>query len=285
MAGVSAQEAATYFPYPTPPESLPMGRPRANYMVEHFWDHAPWKTVYTAPARMEATLRDFAGILPLASPDTVQLSIAKLIKESSKKPQWLSQLLKMARATFRSDSAELFSAEVYIPFARAGVQAKKLSAEEREQFARELKWMESTSVGHTLPALQGWKQDGTPVSLNDTTPGAGTYVLILEKPGDLNARFERVRLMGSAAVRALVEAGAVHPTIVHAGRADDEWWRGVEGLPAGWEAVELPDAEEYFDLRVNPSVFILDGDMTVVGEWMPVSLLIANCENIVNSLQ
>lgn len=286
LAMASAQSAATYFPYPTPPESLAIGRPRANYMVEHFWDRVAWKTAYTAPARMEQSLRDFASFLPLAAPDTVRASVEKLIKESSKKPANFEKLMQMAEATFRSDTASLFSAEVYLPFARAAAAYKKFPAGLRERYARQVQVMESSTAGSVLPAIEAVRRDGSRFALNDTTAGAQSYVLIIERPSDIDGRFERVRFTANSAASELIEAGMLKPILVLAAAEDDEsWWKSVENLPAQWSVGRLADAESWFDLRVSPSVYMMDPSMTVVSEWMPLSTLIVNCENLVRALK
>lgn len=285
LCGASAQQTATYFPYPTPPETLPFGRQRANYMVEHFWDHTPWKTAYTAPARMEQALRDFAQFLPLAATDTVNLSIEKLIKESSKKPANLESLIRMAEATFRSDTALLQSAEVYIPFVRAGAETKKLNPELRRRCEAQLKVLESSTAGKTLPAITATARDGSALLLNDTTSGAQSYVLILERPGDFNGRFERIRFTANAAARELIELGLIKPLLIAAGGADESWWTTTATLPPQWAVGQLVDAEEYFDLRENPSVYMLNPEMTVVSEWMPLENLIVNCEALIQALK
>lgn len=277
-------QTASYFPYPVPPESLPLGRARANYMVEHFWDHCHWKTAYSAPAKMQGALEDFANILPLAAPDTIRLSTAKLIKESQKKPADFATLMRMAESTFNSDSASLFSDEVYLPFAEAASSFKKFTADERAKYALQAQRIRSTAEGATLPALKAHGRNGQPVMLNDTTCGAATYVILLEEPADRDARFTRLQLTANVAARRLVDAGLLKPLLVYTGKADGDWWKGTENLPEQWTVVEMPDAGEYFDLRMRPSLYMLDSDMTVVSKWMPMSALIANCEQLIRMI-
>ena len=68
---VHGKDAVTYFAYPHPPESLPVGTPRANYYVEHFWDHCPWKSAFSSNRKMADAFMDYAEMLPLANRDTV----------------------------------------------------------------------------------------------------------------------------------------------------------------------------------------------------------------------
>lgn len=274
-------QSETWFPYPAVPESLPLGRPRANFIVEHFWDRCPWKTAYSSQAAMEATLRDFADYLPHASADTVHLSVNRLIEQTSKRHDDLAALLRMAEATFHSDTARLFSDEVYLPFARAGASAKKFKPELKQKYAREVRIIESSSEGAKIPAVTARRRDGSTFALNDITSGAATYVLIFEQPSDIAARFNRVRFASNYAVSELVDAGIIKPILICAAPADDAWWKSVASLPESWQVGEMTDAADYFDLRMNPAVYLVDEHMTVDRKFMPLNQLTANCETLI----
>lgn len=282
---VASALAQQLFPYPVPPESLPLGRVRANYMVEHFWDRVPWKSAYTAPAKMQQALNDFCDFLPLAAPDTMRLSVGKLIKESQRKPSDFATLMRLAQTTFNSDSAVLFSDEVYLPFAEAAAKYKKFSAREREQYRIQAQRICSSSEGSTLPQLTATDRDGKQVALNDTTSGASTYVFILETPGASAARFDRVRFAANVSARWLIEAGLVKPVLICAGEADADWWKSTASLPGEWTVVQMPQAADYFDLRVQPAIYMADSAMVIVGKWMPMNTLITNCEQLIRLIQ
>ncbi|MDE6144776.1 MAG: DUF5106 domain-containing protein [Muribaculaceae bacterium] len=272
---------ATWFPYPTPPENLPFGRPRANYMVEHFWDRCPWKSAFSAPQKMERSLRDFAEMIPHAAADTVFLSIDGLIRNTQKKPADFASLLKMAEATFFSDTAATFSDEVYLPFARAGATFKKFKPEQRKPFERQAKIIENSMVGHALPAVQAKEADGSPVQLNDTTAGAQTYILIFERPGA--DRFDRVRFAANIAVRKLTESGIIKPILICTEEPDRTWLDANKAMPQEWTVVSMADAANMFDIRGDRTVYLTDGSMKIVARHMPLSLLIANCEQLVKN--
>jgi len=270
-------------PLPTVPDDVPLGRPRANYIVEHFWDKMPWKKAYTMPGKMEATLRNFAGLLPLAAADTVYLSINKLINGASKKAENFKALMPMAEATFHSDTAMFYSDDVYLPFARAAAAHKKLDKGERERYARQAQIIESSAQGKTLPGLQITRRDGSTFALNDTTSGAQSYVIIIET--EESGRFDRVEFAANIAARQLVTAGLLKPVLIYAGEARDDWWSSTDGLPEQWSVGQLPDAGDYFDLRVAPAIYMADPQMVVATKWMPMPSLISNCEHLIQTLQ
>lgn len=280
----SQAQTATLFPYPVPPESLPLGRPRANYMVENFWQHCPWKMAYTDPAKMEGALRDFAGMLPLAAPDTVHASINRLIKQTQKNPSDFAKLMHMAESVFNSDSAVIMSDEVYLPFAEAAASYKKFKPEERAAYARKAQIIHTSAQGAVMPGITATDRNGFTFALNDTTSGAQTYLIILESPDNASTRFERVRFAANIAARRLIEAGVLKPILLLTAKADEDWWKSTETLPEQWSVGEMPQAGEYFDLRVQPANYMLNDRMEVISKWMPMSALIANCEQLIRRI-
>lgn len=273
--------ADTWFPYPTAPESLPYGRPRANYIVEHFWDRCPWKSAYSSTARMEQTISDFASFIPHAQADTVFQSIDVLIKNTQKKPSDFLTLLNIAEAKFYSDTSATFSPEVYRPFAEAAATYKKFKTEQRAKYFGQAMIIKNSSEGQPISSLEVLDINGAKSSLNDTIEGIQTYILIFERPEA--GRTERVFFAGNVAVNKLTEAGLIQPILIGVGTPDESWWNSTKTLPKGWRVVSLPNAESIFDLRANPSVYLADGKMVITSRLMPINFLTANCEQLVKS--
>lgn len=269
-------------PLPAVPDEVPLGRPRANYLIEHFWDAMPWKSAASMPVKMESSLRTFAELLPHAAADTVFASIDKLLKNAVKKPDCFKALMPMAEATFHADTAMLPSDDVYLPFARAAAKFKKFSKEERERYASQAQVIESSAVGKHLPSVQITRRDGSTVALNDTSSQAQSYVIIIETPE--SGRFDRVRFAANIAASQLVAAGLLKPVLIYADEAPEQWWSSTETLPSQWVTGQFPDADRYFDLRVEPAIYMADGQMTVAAKWMPMDGLINNCEQLIQNI-
>ena len=279
LSAFAGAMADTWFPYPTPPEALPLGRQRANYIVEHFWDRCPWKSAYSSTARMEETLRDFATFIPHASADTTFLSIGHLIKNTQKKPADFATLLKLAEATFFSDTARTFSDAVYRPFALAGSEYKKFQPDQRAYYSRQLRVIDNSRLESPVAPLKVTGADGSVSNLNDTVEGVQTYILLFERPDE--ERFDRVRFAANISVSKLVEAGLIQPILICVGEPTQEWWESTGRLPEGWRAVALKDAEDVFDLRMHPTVYLADRQMNLISKFMPLNVLTTNCEQLV----
>lgn len=281
----SVAQTDTWFVYPTAPENLPHGRQRANYIVEHFWDRCPWKQAYSSEASMTHAIEDFASFLPHASADTVHQSIQKLIDNSSKRPEDLAALLRIAEATFHSDTATLYSDEVYTPFARAGAKAKKFKPELKKKYAAQLQILESSSEGSAIPPLMAFRRDGSPFAINDSTAKAQTYVYIFEEPGSVLNRLDRIRFASNVSAEKLINSGILKPFLLCIEQPDDDWWDSTSGLSEAWSVGYLPKANEYFDLRQLPTSYIVDPELIINSKLLPINILTANCEQLISTLR
>lgn len=277
---IAASAAAqAWFPAPQPPESMPLGRPRANFMVEHYWDHCPWKSAFSAPAKMEESLRDFAQLLPLAQADTAMVGISNLIDAVKRRPDDLQKLIRMAQANFYSDTTDLRSPQIYLPFAQAGVDCKKLPKDSRHELSSQVQIIQNSLPGALVAPLKAYRQDDSSFLLSDTTAAAPSTLLYFELPGQ--DRINRTLFAANISVMKLVESGLLKPILVYAGTPDDSWWSTI---PAGWTPVSIPQATEWFDLSITPALYLLDEHLHISSPLMPLGILTINCENLANQL-
>lgn len=274
----------TYFPYPTPPESLPLGTARANYMVEHFWEHCPWKSAFSARKKLQGAFEDYAQIFPIAAADTVYASIDKLIDNVKKRPADLLELVRIAEATFYADTAKLPNDMVYLPFAKAAAENKKIAQAERDRLNRQVSVIEHSQRGVQMPDVPLLLADGSTVSLNDTTSGASEYVLIFDTPGTIQSRMERIHFAANVSAKTLIDANLLKPIYIYPGTPPESWWKDNEDVPSNWIVAAMPQAEDYIDMRMTPTIYVTDSSKRLTDKFMTMPLLIAACEQIMNQL-
>ena len=281
--GLAAQD---FFPYPVPPESMPVGRARANYMVEHFWEKCPWKSAFSSHRRMQKAFFDYADMLPLAQRDTVFASIDALIKNVKKQPADLLKLTELAEAAFYSDTAIVPSHEVYLPFAKAAADCKKLTAEQRKMYARQVSVINATSIGCNMPAVKILRDAvGNTSMLNDSSAGAKEYLIVFDVPNSAEARMQRVRLAANVGVNSVVSSGNLHIIYLYPGKPEAAWWDDAKSLPSAWTVGALPGAEDLFDFRRQPVTVLTDSEMKIINKGIYIDDLIDACESIMQHMQ
>lgn len=273
---VSAQD--TYFPYPSAPDNLPSFRARANYLVEHFWDRCNFKNAFSSKARMATAFADFAGFMPHAAADTVHAAIDKLINAVKKRPADLLSLTEMAEGTFYADTARFWSDELYLPFAKAAAGNKKIPAANRDKYAKHVNVLEHSQTGMQVPGLSMTLRDGSAWTTDSLT--APVTVIMFEPKDCPDCSMTRTRLAANISAQELINAGILKIVYIYIGQPTDEWKTQVASLPGNWIVAACPEADRYFDLRVVPSLYMLDENRSILSKHISLNQLIQRFENV-----
>lgn len=273
----TAQERA--FAYPVPPESLETLEQRTSYLVEHFWDRANMKSVFSSVKNFRQAFEDYVSFMPYADSVTVFNSIGRLIDQVKKTPQNMLTMANVAREKMYSDTAEYRFDNIYLPFARAAASTSGIDKQLREQFALEANQLENTQVGMRLPSIAMTKADGSTI---DPSTMNGTYLLLFfEQPGNFDAMLARTRLETDYSLKELIDQGFIKVLVVSDVEPDDQWREQSSALPNGWTAVTSPQVNRLFDRRVKPTVYYVNADGVILSKELPVENLVEAFRTVV----
>ncbi len=259
-----AAKAENYFPYPEPPAHLVTLGKRTNYLVEHFWDRCDLKSAFSARAKLEGAFRDYVSFMPYAQADTVHMSIDALLDRMKKDPKHLLILGEIAEKTLYSDSAEVLSDEIYLPFAKAVASNKKIPAASRARFEHQAKVLENTQVGATMADFvyetpAGDKQSFYSISTPYT-------LLFINDPDCEDCALTRVRLAADYYTQQLINDGRLTILSIYPDEATAEWRSEATAYPSNWKVGAWPDTDDWVDMRYPPVLYFLDKDHKVVGK-------------------
>lgn len=277
---MSAEE--TYFPYPSPPEALTTLSQRTNYLVEHFWDRCNLKSAFSSRAKLAVAFRDYVSFMPYASSDTVHASIAQLIDKVKKDKKNLLTLGEIAEATLYSDSAEVLSDELYIPFAAAVAANKKIPAASRARFEHQARVLANSQLGAVAPALPFVTIDGNKSDLSKVeTP----YILLFFNDPDCDdCLFVKARLAADYNTRQLIDKNILKIVSIYPDAPSDEWKEGAALYPESWIVGASEEADETFDMRRAPVMYFLDKDRKILAKNMVIDNVIS-AFGIINNAQ
>lgn len=262
------------FVYPTPPDTLMALQPRSNYIISRFWDRCNFSTAFKDTDKLNVAFGDWAVIMPYASADTVFSSIDRLLARFDKKGPETLILANMAENWFYSDSSELHSPDVYLPFAKAAAKHKKISKIDRARFEAQVKIIESSSVGARVPDdLPFIGADGSNGTFGDFH--GGSILLFFSEPDCMDCNFSRIRLSADPNTRELIERHELTIVNIYPGSTnDDAWAKTVAEAPDGWITVAMPSASEYFELRHFPLFIYLNSRHRVLANDMGIDYLL-----------
>ena len=266
----SAQDS--FFQYPTPPESIEGFYPRCNYIVEHFWDRCEMKNAFSSKVKFKKAFNDYVSFAIYAGKDTVFASIDNLIDRVSKQPKNLVTLGLIAEECLYCDSAELYSEELYYPFAKAIAFSKKISQAEKARFARQEKILANSQVGMVAPDFSFVMSDGQKSNFGQHK-GCRT-ILMFSDPNCDDCRMLFVRLSADFNMRQLIEKGQIRFVAINPGEADNDWKMAVKDFPATWIVGASEEVEEYFDLDNLPATYYLDSEQKILSKTIDSNKLL-----------
>ena len=244
------------FPYPKPTDDMESLAERCDLLVSQFWKRCDFKSAMSKKEALNSTFGDWIGFMPFATADTVHASIDRLLKAVSKSGPQTLEFARMAEAWSHSDTTDIYSDEIFLPFAKAAAAHKKISADDRRHFATQVQIIENTQQGKPVGHLNFVTPDGQKGNFDDIH--TQMIVVIFGHHSSDAANLARVRLSADINATALIRAGLLTVLYLEPGEATDEWKAAAEGFPTEWTIGASADARQYFPLRMSPTIYLLD---------------------------
>lgn len=262
----------TLFPYPVAPEDLETMTERTNYVIEHFWDRCNMKSAFSTKLKLQKAFNDYVDIMPYADAETVHKSIEKLISSVKKEPKNLLTLAEFAESKLYSDSAEMISDEVYLPFAQAVADCKKIKSAEKARYAHHARVLSGSQVGMKAPDFTFTAADGSKQNFNDIT--GGHIILFFNDPDCDECRFTKIRLSDDYNINELIASGLLKVVSIYPGDADQQWIDSASKAPENWITGAAPDVDQSYDMRNPPVIYYLDPTHKILSKSMTIDQLI-----------
>lgn len=267
-----------FFQYPQAPENLTTLSQRANYVVEHFWDKCNLKSAFSSRDKMTKAFRDYITYMQFAAKDTTISSINNLIKTVQKTPQNMLTLGEIAEETLYGDSAMFWSDELYLYFANAVINTKKLSMAEKARYKHHSTVLTNSMVGSKLPNFTFTTPKGEKVEFDSVN--APAIILFFNDIECADCQLAKVRLATNINLNKLIDNGVIKIVTIYPGEPSKEWETEVESYPNNWIIGANEDIYDMFDMRTSPTIYQLDDKHTIIAKNLNVEGIISVVGNI-----
>ncbi len=251
---IQAQE--TYFPYPSPPDSLTSLYSRCDYLVDHFWDHCDLKKAFSSKSKMRQALADYLSFMPYANVESVYASIAKFTGALEKQPADLLFIVEEAEAQLLGDSCQYYSEQIYIPFAQAVIDNKRVDKTAKLRYQQQVTQLSSTQPGTIAPDLSYTDREGTSRQLADDK--AEMIVVFFSDPDCSDCRMARVQLDANIQATRLIDRKLLKIVCLTPTDYSADWAESVASYPQEWSVGAAPEADLIYHITGYPSFYILD---------------------------
>lgn len=246
-----------YFQLPIIPDSIKDFDSRLDYMVQHYWDFADMKKVFSSRSKMAEAFDTYINFMPHATANVALESTEKFLK-SIKNPNDLLFVAELAESKLYADSAVIPSDQLYLIFAKAVADNKSVDRNAKMRFAHQANVLSRSQRGMQAPEFQFTTPEGLKRTfVPDTT--ARVTILFFNDPDCMDCRLARVRLDADLHTQRLVESGVVDIVSITTTDATDSAWLGATAsYPSTWTVGAAPEVEDIYDIRHSPTLYLID---------------------------
>lgn len=257
-----AQQFQTLFPYPTAPDTCTTLESRCDYSTTHFWDNFNYAKQLTEAddSLLAKAMNDYLDIMGHANITVALTSVRNLMFKAQSNQQNFMRLLYLS-TRFLYMGVKPMADDVYLTFAQSAADASWLKSEVRNSYKEVVRRIRQTPLGQPVYNFEYTDAQGRKRHINDAlTPGDSALVLLFFTSDDKNTPLEVTRMSADVNVARLISQGYLKVVEVYGGNDASAYvQREAEANPT-WQVVRSKEAFSALDLRLVPSLFLLDSE-------------------------
>lgn len=253
--------AQPYFPVPLVPDSLQTLQQRSDYLVEHYWDFCDFKKAFSSKPKMAESFNTYLSFMPYASPEVSRASVARLLKTLEKQPNDLLFIAREAENSLFTDSAEFAGEDMYLLFAQAVAQNKKIDRASRARFVRHAELLENNRVGKKAPDFIYMDRFGQTRHFDADT--AKVVVLMISDPDCEDCHMARIRLDADINATKLIDRGIMKVVCISPVEWTPEWRDEVKNYPEKWVVGASDTFDDKYNFFHTPSFYLINNDHVI----------------------
>ncbi len=266
MAGGHAFKSSaqtTLFAYPTAPDTCKTLESRCNYLVQRFWDGCNLSKPIKAEndSLLLTAVRDYLEIMMNANVNVSLASVRNLMFKAQSNQSNFLKIAQAAEMLLYMQPTTMID-DVYLAFANSVAGATWAEKNVRAHFRRQVKAIEASKLMAPIADFEFTALDGGKYRLYDKADTCQSYLLVFTRD-DSDGSFARLRLSTDAGINAAIASGRLKVYDITVGRPGANWAKESADYAKHWTVGNYPDALNALDIRMLPSVFILDKDHRV----------------------
>ncbi|MCH5232610.1 MAG: DUF5106 domain-containing protein [Muribaculaceae bacterium] len=272
-------EIEPLFEYPEVPDELTTLTDRTGYLVKNFWNNLDTKNQQAVDQiALNHAFSVFCTSLRWADQDLSLQSVEKLIDKISNNPVLLVQMAKAAKENLYGPNAEYWSDILYLKFLDAAIKNKKVSESRKERYRKEAEILRSTLIGNKAPSFSFEEPDG---KISQYFPMSTPTLIIFGDPENTDWRMVRLGLEINTELNQAIDKGKLNVLYIVNSSAGD-WKKSVDNYTRRWKVGKGIDLDEKYDMRLNPSVYLIGSDGAIQLKNSPLQTAVNQALEIVN---
>ena len=267
---VSAQtaEVKPLFEYPQIPDKLTKVNMRSNFMVQHLWDDCKLDKPIDNVDSFYDTFTDYISFFILADLDVVDKSVKDFVDKVSKNKTNLDNVISFIDAAVYNPASQFCSDDIYSMFARHLNDNKRVDKDVKLLFKTNAEKLANSKLGASFTNLNLMRGGSAAGDLNSLK--AKYTVVIMNIDGDLDTSLMKLRLSTDVVTNSLAKDGSIAIVSLYSDRT-----KKIEGDSDNWYTATVGEMERTYDMRLRPTVYILDADKKIAAKGMTTDQILA----------
>ena len=239
-----------------------------EYYAEHFWDEYDFADS-TFVAQVDNTLMMQTLLTAVAlstTPETTPDYLTKLMQRTVVSKTVMQYFLTMGEELFYDPNSPYRNDEYYIPMLRVALESGLLDEYERLPYESDLHIVSQNRVGHVANDFELTLASGQRISLYDIE--ADYVLLFISNPGCPMCRDVKEAILASQLLSDMVEDESLKIVVLYPDADLDAWHAAKGDYPAAWingyDAEQTIEADDLYDLKAIPSLYLLDAEKQVM---------------------
>lgn len=265
-------EVEPLFEYPVAPEELESMADKSNYLVGHFWDSFDFKGKTSVDQNaLNHAFRVFTVPMRFADRERSIAATTKILEALSKNPTLLLQFTKAAEENMYGPRADIWVDEVYMQFLNAIVRNKKVPANRKAKYEKQLKCLANSQPAQIAPRFEFENREGNKTAY---FPMSTPTLIIFGNPHDADWRMARLKMESNLKLIQAIDKGKINILFIVPGEMDG-WKDLVSNYSGKWTVGAADNVREIYDIRTNPAVYVIGADGKIVGKNLTLNSAVA----------
>lgn len=261
---------AQVFPFPEIPATLTEPEARKSYLLTHYWEQFDFADT-TLVNNRDVTEQGFVNFIALLADNTPE----ELARESLK--NWCAGFIGEAHArkvlTQTADdylfnpNSPFYNEALYGMYLEALLSKLPQTDAMRSAYRFKLELVKRNNVGDKATDFTYYQSDGMRCTLATTPVKNDRLLLMFYDPECESCHEVLLQMAADTALAEAVRTGKLSVLAVYTEGNDEAWRKALPDMPEGWTVGTDREAVKtgaLYDLKAMPSLYLLDGQKTVL---------------------
>lgn len=258
---------APLFEYPVAPEEIDGLQAKSDYLMDHFWDKMDFKNKNAVDQNaLNDAFATYITPMRFADAKKADESIKKLIGNISKNPTLSWQFAKAAEESLYGPRAEYWNDAVFLQFIDNALQNKSIKKERKTRYEHLAGILRNSMQGSKPPQFEYLTTDGKRALFQ---PNGVITLIEFGTPDCTECRYIKLKLETDVRFSSLVDKGKINVLFINTQPAEN-WQKRMTEFPKTWHVGSSAEVLDLFDMRVIPSLYVIDREGKIAVKNVPV---------------